>query len=400
MGTHEQQYAFAQHVMLRLAKSGAAGSVRVRYQPDEFAIAVGDDQVLFLSNLFHETDGVAEDERAARIDRFIAAMMSFDAPEADWDDVRAALRPILRAATYGLGADDMPKPVVREAFPFINELVAIDREDTRAIVTVADAQRWGVPVEEIFARARENLAVTMAAAELEPQSLIRFVDDGNAYFSSYPLIPEWLAALATPDVRPVVFIPDVDTLLLVPDDPEMLDSIFDMVEEQYRDAPRPLSPQAYTLDDDGAVVPLDRAGPHPALPAARRAAAGLALTEYTLQSEWISDRFDTYLELDEFDLEPAYAATPLFVDGDDGPFTVTTWGEGVEFLLPRADYIAFCIMDEQEEVSTLCTVPFDTAVRLTGITAVPGLIPERFEARHWPEPATLAALARADVVLT
>ncbi|MEV5650450.1 hypothetical protein AB0L57_19545 [Nocardia sp. NPDC052254] len=401
MGTHEQQYTFAQHVMLRLARSGAVGSARVRYQADEFAITVGDDQVLFLSNIFHQTDGMAQDERDARIDRFLAALMSTDAPErAAWNDVRGALRPILRTATYGLGAPGKtPDLLSREAFPFINELVAIDREDTRAIVTTNDAERWGVPAEEIFACARENLAATLSAAALSPGALSRFVDDGSGYFSSYPLMSEWLAALATPDFRPVVFIPDVDSLLLVPDDPEILDRIFDIVEEQYREAPRPLSPQGYTLDDHGTVVPFDRAGPHPALPAAQRAAAGLAVTEYTTQSEWIGDRFDTDLEIEEFDLEPAFPATPLFVDGDDGPFTITTWGEGAEFLLPRADYIAFCIMDEQEEVSTLCTVPFDTAARITGITAVPGLTPERFEVRHWPEPPTLAALARADVVL-
>ncbi|AHH21060.1 hypothetical protein NONO_c62900 [Nocardia nova SH22a] len=356
--------------------------------------------MLFLGNLFQETEGLTDEERDARIDRFVTAILSSVAPESSWDEAQAALRPILRPVTYGLGAGDMLEPLVRQAFPFINEMVAIDREDTRAIVTGADAEKWGVSAEDVFARARENLAATMAPAELEPRSLIRFVDDGSGYFASYPLIPEWFAALVSSETRPVVFIPDVDTLLLVPDDPEILDSIFEMVEEQYRDAPRPLSPQGYTIDDHGSVVPFDRAGPHPASPAARRAAAGLAVSEYTVQSGWISNQFDTYLELDEYGLDPAYPGTPLFVDGDDGPCTVTTWGEGVEFLLPRADYIAFCLMDEQEQISTLCTVPFETAVELTGITAVPGMTPERFEARHWPEPETLAALARADVVLT
>ncbi|WP_227980352.1 hypothetical protein [Nocardia spumae] len=400
MGTQEQRYAFAQQVMLRLAKSGAAGSAVVRYDRDEFALTVGNDHVLFLSNLFHETDGLAEAERDARVDRFVTALLSPKDPDAGWDEVCDSLRPILRPMTYGLGADDdMPQPLARPAFPFINEMVAIDREETRTIVTMSDAAKWGVPVEEVFARARANLGSILTSAELEPRSLIRFVDEGSSYFASYLLVPEWLAALDTPDWRPVAFIPDVDTLLLVPDDPEILDSVFEMVEQQYREASRPLSPQGYTLDGNGAVVPLDRVGPHRALAAAQRAAAGLAVTEYTTQSEWISEQFDTHLELTGFGLEPAYPATPLFVARDEGPFTVATWGQGVEFLLPRADYIVFCVMDEQEEeVSTLCTVPFDTAVRLTGITAVPGLTPERFEARHWPEPAVLAALARADVV--
>ncbi len=399
MGTNDQ-YTFAQHVMLRMTKSGAAGTAQVRFDRDEFALTVGDDRVLFLRNLFHETTDLSADERNARIDRFITIMLAPDEPERGWDDIRESLRPVLRGSTYGLGSDDMPEPLARNAFPFVNEMVAIDREDTRIIVTVADAEKWGVPTEEIFAQARANLAATMADAELEPRAIIRFVDDGSSYFASYPLIPEWFAALATPDFRPVVFIPDVDTLLVVPDDPDILASIFEMVQEQYLEATRPLSPQGYTLDASGNIIPFDQAISHPAWPAGQTAAAGLAVTEYSIQSEWISDRFDTDLELAEFDLEPAYPATPLLANGEDGVFTVTTWGEGVEFLLPRADYIAFCIMDAQEEVSTLCTVPFETAVELTGIRPVPGMTPERFEARQWPEPAVLAALARADVVLS
>lgn len=398
MGLQDQQYAFAQHVVLRLAKSRAAGSARLRYQPEEFAIEVGDDHVLYLGNLFHETAEMDGADRDARIDRFVSAMLRPAPPENTWDEVRERLRPILRPATYGI-AEDGARPLTRAAFPFTVEMVAIDRPDSRAIVTVSDAEKWGVPSEDIFAQARANLRNGIAPMDLEPGSIIRFVDDGNGYFSSYLLDPDWLAGLAGPDTRPVAFVPDVDTLIVAPDDPELLGSLFEMAEDQYREATRPLSPQAYTLDAHGVVVPFDTAGPHALLPAARRAATGLAVTEYSIQADWLRTRFDDGSDIDELDLAPAFIATPYVHEDESGPRTVTTWGEGVEYLLPRADYIAFCVMDEQEEITTLCTVPFVTAIELTGITPVPGLTPPRYEARHWPDRDTLAALVRADVVL-
>ncbi|BDT93308.1 hypothetical protein IFM12275_32840 [Nocardia sputorum] len=386
----DEAAAFAALVMRQLS---TLGETDVEYQPDEFAIRTGD-LILDLHNIFHETRDLDPAEREARVAQHCDALRELRAPAPDWPSVRSMLRPVLRPNSFGVGVEPESRPVARPAFPFVDEMVAIDMPHTRSIVTYASLREWGVSADDVFTVARENLGEIMGFTGIEEDGILHFVDDGNGYCSSWPLLPGRLAGSGTSSVA---FMPDVDTLIVASGVTD-LDPIFEAVEEQYRDAPRPISPQGYLVDDSGAVIPLDRSPAHRHLPAVQRARCGLAVTEYEAQAQILNEIVESDMEFTPYAIEPAYVGSVMYGHGDNGPYTITVWGEGVDYLLPEADYVAFC-RDDRGELERLFEVPFEAVVALTGIDPVADLAPRRYEIRHWPDTETLARLEAAAVSL-
>lgn len=383
-----------QFVQTVMASVRAHGVGDAEYSADDFSVHHSDGRVMYLGNIFRECEGLEPEEREDRITTFVAAMTSSDEVPEDWDSVRPLLRSVLRPVTLG---QDLPRPLHRAAFPFVDEVVVVDLPRTRSFVSADQVATWGVTAEQVFAEARTNLAALAKPGSPDELQIVRFLGDPDAYFASWLLVPGWLAGYAGGQFRPVAFIAENDSLLVVPDDPELLVEVFEMVEQQYRDAARPVSPQGYTVNEDGAVVPFDEAGEHPSMPLALRARAGLAATEYSIQTDYLNNTFEEFLELPDLDIDPAYAATVNYEESTDGAFTSVVWGEGVEYLLPETDVVRFLRRDDNDEVELLCTVPFPTVVEILGLTPLPTLEPTRFEARTWPDPTTLARLVAADI---
>jgi hypothetical protein len=372
----------------------------IHYDASDFSLRVGDDGwVLNLDNVFRKTADLSSDARAAGIVKFAATFLaSTENTDAGWDQVRTQLRPVLRWSTRHRDLTSPHQTLARPALPFLDEFVVIDHPDRREFVPASQPADWGVSAEEVFAQARQNMSGE-PPEDLNPNAVLNFVDNGgDAYFSSRLLTPEWLAAFATEERRPVFFVPDHDTLILAPDEPQVVGAMFELVEQQFRDADDPLSVQGYTLDDHGNVVPLDQIAQHPNYAAARRARCGMTVEVYGAQHAWLQDKLEANIGFDD-ELQPAYLAAPLFSDDERGAFTATTWGEGVEYLLPEVDYVVFCDTDEHGEMRSLFTVPFREAVEITGVTPVPDLAPPRYEARQWPDSRMMAALRLAAVSL-
>ncbi|MGK8521330.1 hypothetical protein ACRS6B_07120 [Nocardia asteroides] len=387
----DEASAFAALVLRHLA---TLGETSVEYDRDEFTLRTGD-LILPLHNIFRETRDLDAAERDARIAQHCIALRELREPEPDWSSVRSMLRPVLRPASFGVGGQPESRPIARHAFPFVDEMVAIDMAHTRSIVSYASLREWGVSAEEVFAVARENLGAI--AQYVNEDAILRFVDDGDGYFASWPLLPGWLAGSGGGSEPPVAFMPDVDTLIITPGGDE-LEQVFEVVEEQYREASRPISPQGYTVDGSGTVVPLDRSPAHRHLPAVQRARCGLAVTEYDAQAQVLNEIVERDLEFTPYAIEPAFVGSVMYGHGDNGPYTITVWGEGVEYLLPEADYVAFCRDDHNGELDVLFQVPFDAVAELAGLTPIPDLSPRRYEIRDWPDARTLAELEAAAVV--
>lgn len=244
---------------------------------------------------------------------------------------------------------------------------------------------WGVTAEEAFTVARQNLATVVPVAELPGDGIVRIAVDETDYLPSWILVPDWLLVSTTNfEYPPVAFVPDQQSLLIVPGEPELLSEAFEAVEQEYQEAARPLSPQGYTLDESGLVIPLDRVSTANDAEAAR-ARALLAGAQYHAQQRWLEQRY-------EDDLEAIYVSSLMVADREDGIHTVTVWGEGVDAALPVADFLAFATDDERTVM-----VPFGTAVELTGIVPMPGLHPPRYRTSGWPDPAVFERLAEAAV---
>ncbi|QIS00944.1 hypothetical protein F5X71_00130 [Nocardia brasiliensis] len=387
-----------QFAALVLQQLTAEGEVGAEYDPQEFVIRLTSGWKLFLGNIFREANDLPADERTARITRFLSSRSEAPALPG-WPQVRSSLRPILRSETFGIGSTDAddPRPITRPALPFLNELVAVDLPSSRSIVNERTIEQWGVDAAEVFAAARENLTALVGSGGFKEPGVLFFDDDGDGYCTSWPLIPGWLAGCGDGTQRPIAFVPEVDRLIIAPDGDD-LGPLFEYVEQQYREAARQISPQGYTVDDAGAVIPLDQSPRHQHLPFVQRARCGLALTEYEAQGSALTEQLDTHLALQTRDgeIDGAFVGSVMYIGADSGPYTVTIWGEGVEYFLPEADYVMFCV-DEQGEKSVLFTVPFAAVVDIVGLTPIPDLTPPRYEIRHWPDAEVRARLAAAAV---
>ncbi|MFI6957371.1 hypothetical protein ACIBJI_28370 [Nocardia sp. NPDC050408] len=351
-------------------------------------------------------------------------MGSFDHPKPDhlaalaqhrtWAEVRPLLRPILRPTTYKQAALDnllhrRPEAdeidtrfVSRPAFPFVDELVAIDLPNTRSVINYSTLAMWPVSTDEVFAAARENLEAIAQPHNPRGNAILTRTDrDGDAYLTSWPLAPGWLASFSQRYAgrRPVVFMPDIDTLIVVPDIPHLLARIYRQVEQQYVDARHRLSPQGYTLDEDNAVVPFDRAGRHEQHRTAVRAGYRLAIEEYAAQADWLNEALERDLEFTHCGLQMAIVGEVKLAGTDTRPYTYTIWGKGVDYLLPAADYIMFASTDADNNAVPVCTVPLTAALEITGLAPIPGMSPIRFEARFWPDETMLTQLKQASVAL-
>lgn len=373
-----------------LAGLRQAGVHNVRVDRENFALHTIEPDgepggVLNLGPTFAECQQ-APAETPARIAKLIAIVTSASESFDTWASARERLRPVLRAATYGLDPDMEFEQLSRPALPFLQERVVIDLPTSMQYVTPSRLADWGVSADEVFAAARANLAAT-APWDFPPGDdgpvILNFVDeDGDLYLSSLPLLDGWLAATA-PAVggRPVAFMAEHSSLLVVSDG-DQLAHVLELIEKDYREAPRSLSPMAYTVDDSGAVVPYPVLAGHPAQAAVRRAATMLAATEYNSQKDWLDERH-------EAEMVDIFTASLMVNEAHE---TVAVWGQDVDTLLPRADRVAF-VGDTQEPI----LVPWETVTQLVPLSPEPEFDPPRYRVRSWPSADVMQQLlARAE----
>ncbi len=370
-----RQDRFARQVLTALRDAGVA---EARYDPDEFAIHVrrdaadGSPSIAYLGNIFRECRDAGRDERRERIARYLSAVVFPSGAPDTWEDAAPLLRPLLRAVTFGLGVPaGSPSLLRRPALPMLDEVVAVDQPTSMMYVTTRQLDQWGVPASVVFDRAHRNLPWSPQAspAPAGGAAVIRMVDDGDAYCASHLLLPGWLAAQAARvGGVPVAFVPDTTGLLLAPDGGG-IGPLFAAVEEEYRDAARPISTMAYTVDASGAVVPYPAPPGHPLHAVVHRSETLMAAAEYGTQASHLSPE--------------VFAAALTVAERRDGSvFSVAAWPEGVDTLLPRADYVSFGPF----------LVTWDSLAREVDLDPEPGLDPERFRLRDWPHPGVVDRL--------
>lgn len=367
------------------------GVLAAQYQPAKFAITVrragrSAPTWIFLDNVYTECQGLGRRARLDRLTRFIRIMGA--PPVTDtWEEARPKLRPVLRPVTMGLaGVPGMQPPVSRPAWPYLKELVVIDQPESMAFVGPPSLEAWGVTAEDVFTAARANLAGiarrSLARDWPDQHALIRMVDTGDGYFTSLLLAPGWLDSVSDRIGAPVIaFVPDNNSMLLCARQSGGLAQLYDLVEKEFGEAARGLSPVGYTTDPSGAVIPYRPDADHPDRVPARRAEVILAATQYGAQSRWLTSQF-------------AEAGIDVYVGGlvaaskpDEAPITVATWTDGITSLLPEAEYIAF-VRDGRAGFR----VPWRAVASLVDLDPEPILSPRRYRVTNWPAPEIMQAL--------
>jgi uncharacterized protein YtpQ (UPF0354 family) len=375
---------------LRIARQ-APGVRRVNYDAGKFAIAAWRDGAtapvwIYLSNVFAESEGAGAAARRDRITQLVRIIMTPHDDET-WHEVRHRLRPVLRAETFGQGGPmGMVPPLSRAALPHLRELVVVDRPESMAYVTPARLDEWEVTADEVFAAARENLQ-RLAERSLsrdwpDAGALIRMVDTGDAYFTSLLLAPGWLAGIShAMDAQVVAFVPDINTVLLCPVGEGGMPGLFSLVESEFNEATRGVSPVGYAADERGRVAPYAPPPGHPDHVPAQRAQVVLAHTEYGAQTRWLSAQYAEH-GIDVFVASLIAAARP-----DEPAITVTTWTDGITTLLPEADFVSFV-----RDGESWGRVPWRDVTRLVELTPEPLLAPTRYQVGDWPAPEVMAQL--------
>lgn len=352
----------------------------LRYRP-----ADGEPSTADLADLFEACVGEGADERAVHIEGYVGTLIGFPFGPSTWETAAAKLRPVVRPAGYARSTEGSGQALSREFLPLLYEMVVVDMPEKMIYVGVKDVRRWGVAESLVFDRARSNLEKIAEPPPAERRTggpaMVRMVETGSDYWASNLLLDGWLAGMAVYlGGRPVALLPDTDGLTLVAD--TAIDVLLTMNEKHYREATRPLSPQAYTVDDAGRVVPYSVPVGDSRWGAVHRSEVLFAVREYEQQAE-NHDGLDGFL-------------AQLMVKERPGGevFSLTVWGEGVDGLLPRADYVVF-----MSEPAEHFAVPWEVAVRETGLVPEPGWAPARFRARRWPARRVLERLRAAAIPL-
>ncbi|MGH3656166.1 MAG: hypothetical protein ACRDUA_05865 [Micromonosporaceae bacterium] len=347
------------------------------YDREQFAISVrpvdGAPVWARLAEVYEQWGLADTASRATPLQRFVdSAVLPPELPDT-WELAKPLVRPVLRGISAALPPRSEPESgaLWRRSLPYLAELVELDLQGSPHL-TIEQIAAWGVSADQVYSAARENLAARVMqprpSGPVGPRAL-RLVDDGGMYCVSQLLIDGWLAGFSWYlEGRPVAFAPDRSTLLIAPDDPRVLASVFEMVEEEYDQSARPVSPVAYTVDTAGRLAPYAAPAGHPLHAPAGRAERVLAVAEYGRQKRWLDTSGS-----------PHRAGTVMLAGRSDGSvFSVATMLRDAATLLPRTDYVA--VMPDDAD---LLFVSWPDAEQILGLKPEPDLEPARFLVEPW-----------------
>jgi hypothetical protein len=365
---------FADQVLAELRRLGVRDA---EFRPTQFAIVCecGQDAYswLFLSKAFSQYQRNPGDKKQF-VREFVAHSLTPPEQPATFAEALPKLRLALRHAARGT------RTLRRPALPYLDEVVLADDVP----LDIDSPARWGVSAEEIFAAAHNR---TLARAELPASaalfgpSVLHVPDYGGEQLVSWVLLEGWLAELDEQvGGRAVAFLPSTLMLLVCADEPRLVEQLFGLAADEYSRTPRPLSPMAYTTDDDGRVVPFAPDRGHPAYPAAARALRRLAIDVAEHQRRTLGD--------------PRLVDCTLAARPDGTTFTTAVWAVGAPALLPVVDFVGVSVPGER-----LYYVPWALLVEADLLIEEIDFRPARFSTVQRPSPASLGYLRERAVRL-
>ncbi|MER7008272.1 hypothetical protein ABT297_35215 [Dactylosporangium sp. NPDC000555] len=368
--TRSPRERFAGQVLAELRRLGFTDA---EFRPNQFAIVCecGQDaySTLFLSKAFtqYQRGQRSPSDRRQFVREFVAHSLAPPAQPATFAEALPDLRLALRHAARGT------RTLRRPALPHLDEVVLAGEVPLH----IDSPARWGVSAEEIFAAAHHR---TLARAELPAAagffgpSVLHVPDYGGEQLVSWVLLDGWLAELDEQvGGRAVAFLPSTLMLLVCADEPRLVEQLHELASDEYARTPRPLSPMAYTTDDEGRVVPFLPERGHPAYPAAARAASRLAVDVAEHQRRTLGDR--------------RLAEAVLATRPDGSAFTTATWTVGTPTLLPAVDLVGVSVPGER-----VFQVPWALLAEADLLIEEIDYRPARFSVASSPSPASLGYL--------
>ncbi len=328
----------------------------------------GSNEVIATTNVYQEWLKTDADHRPAAIQRIAAGFSQMPKDKLSLDEARKRLRPAVRAVSYfdpaqlrrmgsGVGSaaetTTIPYKMIGEGAAVA---IAIDNPDSMAIATNKDLDDWHITIDQALAIAVANLGVDAKLEQLEPGVWAAKMND--SYDASRIMLVEDIGKLGLAGGA-VALIPNRETLLLAgKSDAKALLRIAELAETAAKD-PRPIHTQALCLEGTEWHDCIPNITPRVKQRFASLAAQG-----------WIDlygDGHDAYQDQLGDDLFVAHLTGISKPTGE--VLTYATWTKTVPTMLPKADYVAFVVLEGpegQEKGRMLGLAPWSRVMSVMG----------------------------------
>lgn len=369
---------------------------------DEFSLSVtdvdGGTKQLFLTNIFHDTMEMPQDEKRAWLKDRLSIMLFPPQIPSDFEMARSQILPRVIPATFGLPLQDQ-KPLATQPFlPHLQKILVYDFDFSCSFITNDQLKTWGVEFEDAETAATTNLGSVafddIAPYDPELENPIWFVTADDSYESSRLLIPGWLASFKDKVLgQPIAGIPHRGLMLVTGlDDLENVERLLELSDREYDASTRNISPAIYTVDSEEKIIPLELDLNHPLFEKSRRAHIRLAATEYGEQKAHL-DKIHEESGVDIFVANFSVVES----DRDSRWRTYCVWSEDIDSLLPRTDAIAIAEDKPGDDALFFCKWQDVFEIASNAIVAEPEVYPERFRTTNWPDERTMNKLRERKV---
>jgi uncharacterized protein YtpQ (UPF0354 family) len=263
--------------------------------------------------------------------------------------------------------------------------IGFDTETNIARVSNDQLEKWDVEFEEALGDAVNNLRIKTGDKwhQIGPGVFVGAWED--YYDASRILLPDALYRLNLSG-DPIVFIPSRETLIVTGSRDTNAQSIaIELALKIYSERPRRISMTALAHVDGQwkSFAPEGETG----------------MRLFTLQKAILAEEYETQKEDLQKAMEEAgddvFVASVMRIKQNHGEeiFSLCSWTDGVDTLLPVTDLLAFGRLGEDQKLSKSATVPWEVAVKHAGhlLESTPYL-PTRFRVRSFPDEATFDAL--------
>lgn len=377
---------FAQALMAHAQHSSFAHPMHFDADRARILTGANGDQIVNLANLYKQYRDAARADRPRVLEMCMAILRDTSLPQR-FEEVRAKLLPAVRARSYAesvrlsarLAGTALPGTSAAALGDDVVTVIAVDDADSMSIVTAAQLDTWGVSFDEALDAALDNLRAIPGGGFARGPDGVMVGDWNDAYDSSRLLLPDLVHRAGIGD--PVAMIPTRDSILLAPaGDRRALLAMLALASTASQEQGRTVSAAMYHFRNRGA---------QPYAPDDEEVARGLAQLRRRYLAEDYADQKTLLDDLhDKHDIDLFVASFMLVQDNHAREeFSLCTWSEGVDALLPKSDRIALVRFNEQGEAQRAGMYDWDTVSAVAGhlMTPEPDTYPIRYRVRQFPD---------------
>ncbi|MCC4607782.1 DUF1444 family protein [Xanthomonas campestris pv. zinniae] len=391
--------AFAKRFLAALRARGAGEDMD--YDPDTFQLVGRNGRTINLHNLYQTYSHADRRGRDEAIRSYVAAFVEGQDGESQaktFEQVRPTLMPVLRHRAMleelrlihrrDHGPNAAFTVVFRDVAEDCVELLAVDRADSISPLLQGPNQEWGITLEQGLAIAHCNLRDATADRFVEVAPGVFRGAWQDAYDTSRVLLPDVIARVAVRG-RPVFMLPTRDCLLVVGDRDEVPMAAMLELSIEAASQGRCISALAYTYEER-RIVPFSLPQPQH-LRRQEDLRRMMDSSSYAMQNELLH----AVHKAEQLDVFVASYRVYKENDGSGHQFSLATWTEGVDILLPKADRIVF-VSSKEEGDADVVVAQWDQAVGVVGalMELQPEFYPPRYRVRTFPSPVQFQQLAQ------